>query len=182
MSDKAFPAVLLIGDPFLIEEKIKELLAGNRQQDRQEVPRQIYYLSDTLLDSILIHARTLPFFSAHQIFIIRDLQKLKKVDFSLLENYLDRPFEGTTLFFEATNPAKLEEMVKLFERKGQVYVLKHPDRAKIEQFIQSKVKQTGKVISQKAVGTSGTGWRFAVFFRLDLGAANFICGISSRNQ
>jgi len=144
-------AFLVVGDPFLIEEKVKSLCAGMAAQIQGDLNRQTYYLADTELERVLTEARSLPFLAAGQIFQLRDLHKLKKADLETLQHYLEKPFPATFLILETQDLEKTDALVKLMETFGAVYFLSaKEDRSSARQFIRDKLKHAGKTMSAPA--------------------------------
>ena len=72
------PFFLLIGDPFLLEEKRKNLLAAFEKEWGPELVTSRLEAGDLSLESVLAAARTLPFLAPAQVFCIRQAEKFKK--------------------------------------------------------------------------------------------------------
>lgn len=142
---------LLIGDPFLVEEKFKSLTAQIQKKIKGEVPTQSFRLSETPLGEVLTQARTLPFLAAAQIFRIKEAERLKKEEVELLSDYLTNPPAQTFLIFEAS-AAPSEAVKKVFEAKGEVVALEDRERKSAAgRFLREKLKFFGKTMTPEAI-------------------------------
>ena len=90
---------LLIGDPFLSQEKFQALCRLIEIKHPGEIMLQSCRLSDVPFGRVLSDARTLPFLCSAQVFRIRDIERIKKEDVEELELYSQKPTAGTYLIF-----------------------------------------------------------------------------------
>ena len=145
-------ALLFAGDPFLIEEKVKSVLQTHEKKDSTALSVVSYDLTETPLETVLIQARTLPFFAALQVFRLRGASALKKADHEALENYFSNPAAGTSLFFEIPSGEKSDALIKLIRKFGEVYLLADEEKKSAgRRFIQEKLKQVKKQMTPQAV-------------------------------
>lgn len=150
MAEKNPAVFLACGDPFLTENCWNSFLAGFKAE-KGEVTSQVFHISDSDLDSVLSQARGLSFLSNFQAFRIREIEKLKKLE--ALERYLEKPFEGTFLFFESAALAKDHPLVKLIgacpPQKGQVrfFETSSENKASGLAFVKQKLKNSGKTLA-----------------------------------
>lgn len=147
-----FPSIFLAcGEPFLTENRWNSFLSELRtEKGEASISTQVFHVSDADLDSILAQARGLSFLSTFQAFRIKESDKLKKID--NLERYLEKPFEGTFLYFEAPALAKDHPLVKLISQKGQVQYFESAQENKAGglAFVKQKLKNAGKTLGPGA--------------------------------
>ncbi len=150
---ESFPCALLVaGDPFLIEEKVKSFLQTHEKKESAPLSVVSCDLAETPLDEILIQARTLPFFAGGQVFRLRGVTALKKPDLETLEAYLSNPSASACLFFEATATEKSDLLMKLVRKFGEVHVLADEEKKTAgRRFIQEKLKQSRKQMTPDAM-------------------------------
>lgn len=144
--------VLLVGDSFLIDEKVKILIKKIEKDYSAEIAQQVFRLSDASLAPILTQARTLPFLAGAQVFRVKGAEVLKKGDVELLETYLANPSKTTYFFFEAESLEKSHGLFKLLQSQGEIHLLEdHEKKSAASRFIQEKLKQAGKTIAPAAL-------------------------------
>lgn len=142
---------LIAGDPFLRSQKFKSLAADLEKKSGGPLVHQSFHLEETFLESILSHARTLPFLAAGQIFRIKRAERLKDADLELLERYLVNPFSGTSLVFETEDLEGNDGLEKLIKARGQVILLaKEEARSAAQAFLQQKLAQFKKTMPVSA--------------------------------
>lgn len=145
------PVYLLVGDPFLIEEKRKSLLEELRRGSPGETAVSMHWLSEAPLDTLLKEARTLPFFTAAQVLILREAENLKETDTEILEAYLRHPHPQTHLILESSVPGKVSDLAKKVKNYGEVCLLE--DREKkgaASRLIQEKLRRSEKAMTPRA--------------------------------
>lgn len=141
---------LLVGDTFLVDEKLAELVKFAQKQGG-EVLKQTFYLSDTPLPEILTTARTLPFLVDKQIFVVQQADKFKKADQEVLQPYFENPNPQTILIFTAASIDRRGGLDKFFTKHGGEFVLfeEAQMRGVASKFIRDKLKQFNKKIEPK---------------------------------
>ena len=156
MSESLSPSFLLVGDSFLIAQKIISLLKIIEKNHPGEIPQSLFQLSEVSLEEILTQARTLPFLASAQVFRLREAEELKKADLELLAKYLEHPAPSSYLIFEADELDKNHGLVKTMETTGKVFFLEERQKKSVAQhFIQEKLKYAGKSISPAALARLG---------------------------
>lgn len=142
---------LISGDPFLRAQKINTLAAEIEKRSGGPLAHQTFNLDETLLETILAAARTLPFFSSGQVIRARGAGALKEQDLAVLAAYLEKPAPGTTLILEADDLKGASGLQKLVKTKGQVILLsKDETRSAGAAFIQQKLAQYHKTMTPGA--------------------------------
>lgn len=145
------PAFLLIGDPFLVEEKEKELLLQIGKNFKGTIERRTHRLTDPGLESILQSARTLPFSAAAQVFLLKNAEGLKKNQTELLADYFKHPSETSFLIFEADSMEKTNPLVALIQKIGDVVLLDDREaKSRAARFVRDKLRASGKTIAADA--------------------------------
>ncbi|MSR77909.1 MAG: DNA polymerase III subunit delta [Candidatus Omnitrophica bacterium] len=143
---------LLIGDPFLCEEKHKILLDKIRKDIDGEVLSTKFRISETTLDEILLQSRSLPFLTSHQVFLVREAEDIKEKHLEPLRSYLKNPYIKTTLVFEAESVEKDHPLKKIIVDAGEVVLFEGSQKKRSgELFIKNKLLQYGKTILPQAV-------------------------------
>lgn len=143
-----FSALLLVGDPFLIEERVKSLLTETQTKIKGEVSLQAYKLTETPLETVFSAARTLPFLTAFQIFRLQEAQSLKEKKIEIVADYLASPSKDSLLIFEAAELAKDHALVELLLKAGQVtFVDAGEKRSAGSRYVRDKIKRTGKALA-----------------------------------
>ncbi len=148
MEGQVPPAILFVGDPFLIDERFKTLLANLRSKMKGEIFVQSYKLGDTPAEQILAAARTLPFLAVFQILRLQEAQNLKDKKAGIFSDYLSSPSAVTLLVFEAAELHRDHALVKLISKSGQVTFLESEDkRAAGNRFVREKFQKNGKTFA-----------------------------------
>jgi len=145
------PLFVLLGDPFLCEEKRKEILASLQKEFGPDLPVTVRSAGDLSLESLLAEARTLPFLSRAQAFSLRGSEALKKGDLEVLENYFKSPHPQSFFIFEAESLEKGHPLLLWGECAKQVFLLDHQADRLVADFIRKKLKASGKKITAEAL-------------------------------
>lgn len=149
---KVSSATLLIGDPFLTEEKRKSLLDTIKKSAKGEVSIVSYSLSEVKLEQVLEECRTLPFMIAAQVFVLKQAHQIKEKQQEMLANYLKSPGSGAYLIFESDQSEKTTKFGKLIAKHGELIQL--DDKGKktaTSRFIQEKLRAHGKTMAPGAL-------------------------------
>ena len=151
MSSKLPLLYLVIGDPFLTEEKFKEI-ETSVHSDYPEINLETFRLSDTSLDPILEKARSLPFLADAQIFRIREADSLKEKKFEMLDAYFQHSYEKTYFVFECESLEKVHLLREIAGKYGQIHTL-DPTQKKTQagKLIKAKLQAYGKTITPQAL-------------------------------
>ena len=141
-----FPsAILMVGDSFLIEERLKTLFAELRSKIQGELFIQSYPCAESPLEEILGAARTLPFLASFQVFRLRDAPCLKDKKIEIMADYLANPSATTLLVFEAPELNKDHALVALISKSGQVTFLDVAEKRSVgSRFVREKFRRSGK--------------------------------------
>lgn len=143
---------LLIGDPFLLEEKRKELLAAFEKEWGPQLASSRLGAEDLSLESVLAAARTLPFLAPAQIFCIGQAEKFKKDQIELWQRYFESPHPQSFFIFEAESLDKNHPFLDWARRFGRLFWLESDARRVVPKFMAEKLKQAGKKITPEARG------------------------------
>jgi len=142
---------VLIGDPFLCEEKRKEIIASLQKKFGPSLTLAIRRVGDVPAETLTAEARTLPFLCEAQILCVRDTDRFTKIDLELLSAYFQSPNTQTQFIFEAESLEKNHPAFQWAKSGGQVFSLA-PQRERIAgDFIQNKLKQAQKKITPDAL-------------------------------
>lgn len=136
----------MVGDPFLREQKRKDLLQGIEKKTGSSMAHQLFRLEETPLNIPLAAARTLPFLSQGQVLDLHGADSLKEPDLALLAAYLANPAPHTFLILEADELRVGSELFQLAKTQGQTFVLsKEETRNAGAVFLQQKLGRFGKI-------------------------------------
>lgn len=146
-------AFLLIGEPFLAEEKYKAVVRAVEKKHPGEISRQTCRLSDQPIESVLTEARTLPFLAEAQIFRILDAETLKsQSSLETLARYFEAPAEKSYLVFFSSSAEAEKRLAPALGEYGEVFRLE--DRQKksaSSRFIREKMKHFGMTVEPAAL-------------------------------
>jgi DNA polymerase-3 subunit delta len=143
--------LLIAGDQFLREQKIKALTAGIEKSAGGTLHLQSFDLDETPLETVLSAARTPSLFSSGQLIRAQSAASLKEPDLLALSAYLENPGKGTTLILEADDLKGASELQKIIKTKGQLILLaKEEARGTGAAFIQQKLSQYRKTMAPGA--------------------------------
>lgn len=151
MSDPKASLFLLVGDPFLREQKRKAIAAEAEKKSGAPFDFQNFHLEETSLSAVLTAARTLPFLSQGQIFSAQGADSFNEPDLALLKAYCEDPAPHTVLILEAEELKAGAELMKFVKAKGQAIVLaKEEARSTGATFLQKKISGFHKTITPGA--------------------------------
>jgi DNA polymerase III subunit delta len=147
MSGRFPSAILIVGDSFIAEERVKTLLADVRSKVKGEVFVQSYKLPDTPLEQIFSAARTLPFLAEFQVLRLQEVQNFKEKKSEAIADYLANPSATTLLVFEAWELAKDHALAALIAKIGQVVFLESAEKRSMgSRFVKEKFRAAGKTL------------------------------------
>lgn len=143
---------LIIGDAFLAEEKVKEIIQKIESGKKGSLHQVKLRLSETPIDQVLSDARTLPFLSDAQVFYLRDAQAIKDKQLETLENYFNDPSETSYLIFETDSIDRRGALYKLLSKHAEVHLLEDSQKKnEATKFINEKLRNSGKTIASNAI-------------------------------
>ena len=145
-----FPAFVLIGDPFLTEQKRKEILSTLAGSVRSPLPLTLRRGGETPIAEILTEARTLPFLVSAQAFCVRDADQLSKNDLALLDEYFKSPNLKSFFFFESESMGRDHPLAQSAAKAHQVFFLEPQSEKIVSHFVHEKLKSSGKKLSREA--------------------------------
>jgi len=139
---------LLGSDNYQKETYIKTLLKNNPNLD-VNFSVQKFDLKEQLLSEVFSQARTFPFGSSQQVFIVRLSKKLTVADKKLLGSFLEEPPAFTHIIFDIIDDAFDSKGVK-----GNSYCKVFDSNVgsdDVRSIILSRIKQAGKSITNEAL-------------------------------
>ena len=143
---------VLIGDPFLCEEKRKEILSSLKTTCGPDLAVTLRHSPGLDLTALLAEARTLPFLSPAQVFCLLEAHRFTKADLEKWRVFFETPPAHTHFIFEGETLEKGHPFLEWGKNRGQVFFLKPEGRKIASDFIQRKLKQAGKKITREALG------------------------------
>ena len=142
---------LIVGDPFLREQKTKILTAEIEKKAGSPLAHQTFDLEETPLETVLAAARTLQFFLPGQVLCVQNAGSMKEPEIAAMEAYLEHPEPKTTLVLESDGLKGATDLQKLVKAKGQLILLaKEEARGSGAAFIQQKLAQYQKTMAPAA--------------------------------
>lgn len=146
------PFFVLIGAPFLCEEKRQEILSGLEKEFGPGLPVALRRPGEIALASLLSEARTLPFLARAQVFCLRDADQWTKNDLALWKDYFESPHPQTFFLFEAESLDKGHPFLEWAGRAKQLFLLESQTERIVAHFIREKLNRAGKKITREALG------------------------------
>lgn len=150
--DKIKTLYLLVGDPFLAEERRREIAHALHNTYPDTLAESLHDLAETKIGSLMAQARSLPFGIDAQLFIVRNADEMKEADVELAGRYFESPSRSAYFILEAESLEKRSALAKLAGEYGEAVFFdarqKRPASAK---FIQRKLKEHGKTIAPDAL-------------------------------
>lgn len=142
---------VLIGDPFLCEEKRKEILSSLKKTSGPDLAVTIHHSAGLDLPALFAEARTLPFLSSFQVFCLIEANRFSKADLEKWRAFFEAPAPHTGFIFEAENLEKGHPFLEWAKGRGQIFFLKPQGRKIMSDFIQRKLKEAAKKITPDAL-------------------------------
>ncbi|HTL48047.1 MAG TPA: DNA polymerase III subunit delta [Verrucomicrobiae bacterium] len=144
---------LFLGDPFIVDEQIRELTARLEKENPGGVSKQTFRLKETPLAAVLTQARTLPFLISLQIFKIADADLLKEGDLEAFSQYWEAPAPATCFILQSPVTDLKKNPLAKWAQKEKAEILLFSDRDKqgaASKFIRDKLRQYGKKMAPDA--------------------------------
>ena len=142
---------VLIGDPFLCEEKRKEILASLKKEFGENLPLGLHRAGEVSLKTLLAEARTLPFLAPAQVFSIREAETFTQSDLKLLETYFHSPHPRSFFILEAESLEKKHPFLEWARKSKQVFWLQRESGKLVHDFIREKLRRAGKKMTSDAL-------------------------------
>ena len=145
------PLFVLIGDPFLCEEKRGEILSPLEKEFGPGLPVRVGRAGEVPLVNLLSEARTLPFLTRAQVFCLRNADQFTKTDIALWKDYFQSPQPRTFFIFEAESLEETHPFLEWAGRVKQLFFLEPQGERIAAHFIRQKLKQAGKNMTPEAL-------------------------------
>lgn len=148
---KFAPVYLLMGDePYYIDEITNLLAEAVVPEDMRDFNQTVLYGLETNVNDVVISARRFPMMSDHQLIIIKEAQRLAKIDD--LEVYTKNPLASTILVinYKGGTVDKRKKFAATVEKNGAVFESKKIPDYKMPGFISSFVQGKGLTIDDKS--------------------------------
>ena len=142
-----FPLFVLIGHPFLCEEKRKVIIASLEKEFGSPLAVTLRQAGEAPVAEWILEARTLPFLVSAQVFSIRDADQFAKSDWNLWQEYFESPHSKSFFIFEAASFEKNPGVVEKAAQAKQVFLLKPQTESMVARFIQEKLKRSAKTMN-----------------------------------
>ena len=144
------PLFVLIGDPFLCEEKRKEILEALQKKSGAKLSFNLRRAGEFPLKNLFSEARTLPFLAIAQVFCILEVDAFSKDDLASWEEHLKSPPPKTYFLFESENLDGKHPFLQWAGKAGQVYFLNPQGEKMMTRFIREKLHRAGKTLTREA--------------------------------
>ncbi|MDU1889140.1 MAG: DNA polymerase III subunit delta [Dysgonomonas sp.] len=145
------PVYLLMGDePYYIDE-ITELLTNTvLPEEERDFNQTILYGMETDVASVITLARSFPMMSDYQLIVIKEAQKLSKIE--ELEVYVKNPLQSTILVlnYKDSSYDKRKKLYAEIDKRGVIFESKKIPDYKMPAFITSYIQSKGLSIDQKS--------------------------------
>ncbi len=148
----ALPLIyLLAGNPFLRDEKGKQIVQSIQKKRSGESSLKSFRLSEHDLKTVLSEARSLPFLIETQIFRLKDAEELKKAEIETLKAYFEAPADFSFFILEVDEFDPKSALSALASDQGEIHVLESKGKTEGVQFIKDKLKRFNKTIAPDAL-------------------------------
>lgn len=145
------PVYLLMGEePYFIDE-ITDYIAKNVLDDgEKEFNQTVVYGSDVDVQTLIGTAKRFPMMANHQVVIVKEAQKLKKIE--ELQSYVENPLESTILVLAHKYKTidKRKAFYKAINKKAVVYQSSKLRDYQVPEWINSYVQEQGYRINLPA--------------------------------
>lgn len=141
---------VLVGDPFLCEEKRREIIASLQEKSGAPLSVTVHRAGENPTATLLSEARTLPFLASGQVLCLREAARLTRDDLELFEAYFHSPQSQTFFIFETEDLEKSHPFLAWSGRRGQVIFLAPESQKRVRDFIRRKLAAAGKKMTADA--------------------------------
>lgn len=145
------PIYLLMGDePYYIDELTDLLTDTVLPEEERDFNQTVLYGMETDVASVITLARSFPMMSEYQLVVVKEAQKLAKID--ELEIYARNPLSTTILVLNYKDGAydKRKKLSAAIEKNGVIFESKKIPEYKIPAFVSSYIQSKGLSIDQKS--------------------------------
>lgn len=145
------PIYLLMGEEAYFIDVLSELLEDKvLTETEKDFNMQMFYGTDSDVDTVISSARRFPMMAEHQLIIVKEAQQLSRFD--VLETYAKNPMLSTVLVlcYKHGNVDKRKSIVKSIDKIGVVFESKKLYDNQIPAFIKSYFHEKGIVIDEKS--------------------------------
>lgn len=145
------PIYLLMGEEAYFIDVLSELLENKvLTETEKDFNMQVFYGTDSDVDTVISSARRFPMMAEHQLIIVKEAQQLSRFD--VLETYAKNPMLSTVLVlcYKHGNVDKRKSIVKSIDKIGVVFESKKLYDNQIPAFIKSYFHEKGIVIDEKS--------------------------------
>lgn len=142
---------VLIGDPFLCEEKRKEILLSLKKKFGPNLALTLRQAGDTPVESLLSEARTLPFLAPAQVFCLREAERFSKKDLEPWDSYFKSPHPHSFFIFEASSLERGHPFLQWARSGGEIFSLGAESGKLVRHFIREKLRQAQKQMTGEAL-------------------------------
>ena len=145
------PIYLLMGEEAYFIDVLSELLENKvLTETEKDFNMQVFYGTDSDVDTVISSARRFPMMAEHQLIIVKEAQQLSRFD--VLETYAKNPMLSTVLVlcYKHGNVDKRKSIVKSIDKIGVVFESKKLYENQIPAFIKSYFHEKGIVIDEKS--------------------------------
>ncbi len=145
-----FPLFVLVGHPFLSEEKRKEILASLEKEFGSPFPVTVRRALEVPVAQLVNEARTLPFLASAQAFCLREADQFTKSDWAIWQEYFESPHPRSFFLFEAESFEKNPPLVERASEARQLFFLRPKADSMRARFIREKLGRAGKTMIPEA--------------------------------
>ena len=150
-SKKFSPIYLLMGDePFFIDLITQALIDNVVEDDFKDFNQSIFYGSDTTVNDVILGCRRFPMMSERQLIVIKEAQKLSKIEDLLV--YVEKPLSSTVLVlaYKYGTIDKRKKLVGAIGKIGEIFESKKIPDYKLPEYLIQTVKSKDLQIDQKS--------------------------------
>mgnify|MGYP003392801538 CR=1 FL=1 len=148
----ASPSVFLfVGkEKYLKERAINELRSRSLDSSSGELDYKVLHGSDTSADEIINSSTTIPFFSSKRLVVVKDFDKLSKIDTSKVIAYIKNPNQHACLIIDSDDASILEDEPSII-RYARVLKFAPLSDDELSGWIEKYLSMQGKTIEPGAL-------------------------------
>lgn len=137
-------------EPYYIDELTDLLTDTVLPEEERDFNQTVLYGMETDVASVITLARSFPMMSEYQLVVVKEAQKLAKID--ELEIYARNPLSTTILVLNYKDGAydKRKKLSAAIEKNGVIFESKKIPEYKIPAFVSSYIQSKGLSIDQKS--------------------------------
>ncbi len=138
------------GDALLAEEALQSVLAKLGRQHEIAGNLETFQAGEDGMEAVLTAVETLPFGSYRRIVLVRNAERIKEPDLSLLRDYAANPVRTNLLVLVAVGLDRRSKLPSIFS-KEQVVIVPPKKGDSLRKWLRARFAQRDLVVSERAL-------------------------------